>query len=118
MPETVRTEDVLGGDPRFEGHRIGGCHVYQRYVEGDDTPGMIAISYGISVDDVRAALAYAFSYPEEMRSIEIRNRTVYDEDATNRLVPHEADQGPSMELLADGNGGSDRRAGYVKSLFE
>ncbi|WP_318571251.1 DUF433 domain-containing protein [Salinigranum marinum] len=89
MPEIVTTDDVLGGNPRIEGHRIGVYHVYQRYVEGDDTPEDIATSYDISVAEVHAALAYAFSHPEEMRTIEAQNQSMYEENAPNRLVPDE-----------------------------
>jgi uncharacterized protein (DUF433 family) len=91
MPQIVKTQDVLGGDPRIEGHRIGVYHVYQRYVEGDDTPEEIATSYDISVAAVHAALAYAFSNPDEMRDIEARNRAIYDETAENRVVPDDAE---------------------------
>jgi len=59
-PQIVHTEDVLGGDPRIEGLRIGVYQIYQRYVEGDETPEPIATSYEISVAEVHAALAYAF----------------------------------------------------------
>jgi uncharacterized protein (DUF433 family) len=89
-PQIVKTEDVLGGEPRIENHRIGVYHVYQRYVEGDDTPEEIATSYGLSVAEVHAALAYAFSHPEEMRAIEARNRARYRE-ADDRVVPEERD---------------------------
>ncbi|WP_318570609.1 DUF433 domain-containing protein [Salinigranum marinum] len=91
MPEIVKTDDILGGDSRIEGHRIGVYHVYQRYVDGDDTPEEIATSYDISVVEVHAALAYAFSHPEEMRAIEARNQPMYEEKAANRLVPDETD---------------------------
>jgi uncharacterized protein (DUF433 family) len=89
MPEIVKTDDVLGGDPRIEGHCLGVNRVYQRYVKADDTPEEITTSYGISVADVHAALTYAFSHPEEMRTIEARNQSVYEELAANRLVPDE-----------------------------
>lgn len=89
MPEIVKTVDVLGGDPRIEGHRIGAYHVYQHYVEGDDTPEDVAMSYDISVAEVHAALAYAFSHPEERRDIEARNQSLYEEHAANRIVPDE-----------------------------
>lgn len=59
MPRIVKTEDVLGGDPRIEGRRIGVYHVYQQYVEGSETPGEIAAKYDVSVADVHAALADA-----------------------------------------------------------
>ncbi|MBB6645748.1 DUF433 domain-containing protein [Halobellus sp. MBLA0160] len=87
MPQIVRTDDVLGGDPRIKDHRIGVYHVYQRYVEGDETPEAIATSYGISVAEVHAALAYAFSNPEEMREIEARNQARYEEDPGIRITP-------------------------------
>lgn len=90
MPRIVKTEDVLGGDLRIEGHRIGVFHVYQRSVEGDETPEEIATDYGISLGDVHAVLAYAFSNLDEMRDIEGRNETIYEEGAVNRVVPDDA----------------------------
>lgn len=90
MPQIVTTDGVLGGDPRIEGHRIGVYHVYQRYVEGDESPEAIASSYDISVADVHAALAYAFNNPEKMRAIEERNQARY-EDAPARITPDDHD---------------------------
>jgi uncharacterized protein (DUF433 family) len=90
MPQIVKTDDVLGGDPRIEDHRIGVYHVYQRYVEGDETPEQIATSYEISVAEVHAALAYAFHNPDEMREIEARNQARYEEREANRVVPDDS----------------------------
>ena len=87
MPQIVKTDDILGGDPRIEDHRIGVYHVYQRYVEGDETPEEIATSYDISIAEVHTALAYAFSNPDEIRDIEARNQALYDENAANRVTP-------------------------------
>lgn len=89
MPRIVRTENVLGGDPRIEGHRIGVHHVYQRYVDGGETPEEIATGYDVSVSEIHAALAYAFTNPEEMREIERRNRRLAEEHGSNRLTPGE-----------------------------
>lgn len=89
MPQIVKTPDVLGGDPRIDGHRIGAYHVYRRYVEGGETPETIASSYGISIAEVHAALAYAFDNPDEMRDIEERNRELYEEGTSNRVLPDE-----------------------------
>lgn len=91
MPRIVKTEDVLGGDPRIDGHRIGVFHVYQQHVENDETPEEIATDYDISVGEVHAALAYAFSNPDEMRAIEARNEARYEEGAANRIVPDDLD---------------------------
>lgn len=92
VPQIVKTDGVLGGDPRIEGHRIGVFHVYQRYVDGGDTPEEIATSYEITVAAVHAALAYAFSNTDEMREIEARNRELYETPGENRAVPDDADR--------------------------
>lgn len=90
MPQIVKTEDVLGGDPRIEGHRIGVHHVYQRYIDNDETPEEIAVSYDISVAEVHTALAYAFSNSTDMRDIERRNREVYEQGGANRVIPNKS----------------------------
>lgn len=90
-PQIVKTSDVLGGDPRLDGRRIGVYHVYQAYVEGEASPKEIAASYEISEAEVHAALAYSFSHPEEMQEIEARNRERYEADASNRITPDETE---------------------------
>lgn len=87
MPKIVTTTDVLGGDPRIENSRIGVLHVYQRYVDGGETPEEIATAYDISIAEVHTALAYAFSNPAEMHALESRNRDVYEQ--STRIVPDE-----------------------------
>ena len=67
-------------------HLVG---ITERVGEGDETPEAIATSYDISVADVHAALAYAFSNPDEMREIEARNQAVSEETAANRIVPND-----------------------------
>lgn len=89
MPQIVETEDVLGGDPRIEGRRIGVYHVYKRYVDGGETVESIATSFDVSVAEVHVALAYAFSNPDEMRNIEQRNRELYEGGTPDRVVPDE-----------------------------
>lgn len=89
MPEIVTTEGVLGGDPRIEGTRIGVHHVYQRYVEAADSPESIASSLDISVADVHAALAYAFTNPEAMREIEARNQDLSRSPSSQRITPED-----------------------------
>jgi uncharacterized protein (DUF433 family) len=87
VPQNVETEDVLGGDPRIEGTRIGVAHAYRRYVDGGDTPEEIAAGYDISVAAVHAALAYAFGNPRQMRGLETRDRAAYEE--AERLTPED-----------------------------
>ena len=90
MSQVVKTDDILGNDPRIKNHRISVYHVYQRYVDNGETPEAIATSYGISVAEVHAALAYAFSNPGEMHDIEARNHTLTEESESYRLSPDES----------------------------
>lgn len=89
MRAIVTDEDVLGGDPRLDGTRIGVIHVYRRYENGE-TPEEIAADYdGVSVADVHNALAYAFDDPDEMRAIEERAREALDRVRKERPVDPE-----------------------------
>lgn len=83
MPRIVMTEEVLGGAPRIEGHRIGVFTVYQRYVDGDESAETIADSYDLSVAKVHAALAYAFANPDAMAELADRHEHAVSE-ATSR----------------------------------
>lgn len=91
MRAIVRDDDVLGGDPRLAGTRIGVIHVYRRY-EGGDAPEEIAADYeGVSVADVHHALAYAFDNPEEIRALEAEDRDAVERIRSDRpLDPAES----------------------------
>jgi uncharacterized protein (DUF433 family) len=66
MAEIVRTEGVLGGDPRIEGTRIGVLDVHELVVEGGHSPVDIADQLDISLGEVYSALAYYHEHPDEM----------------------------------------------------
>ncbi|WP_256687165.1 DUF433 domain-containing protein [Halococcus qingdaonensis] len=86
MKSITTDADVLGGDPRLAGTRIGVAHVYRRYENGE-APEEIAAGYdGISVADVHAALAYAFDNPETLREIDREARVAVDRIRDERPV--------------------------------
>ena len=68
MEDIVRTDGVLGGEPRLDGTRIGVRHVYE-LVEGDYPPGDVADQLDLSLGQVYSALAYYHDHPEEMRKV-------------------------------------------------
>jgi uncharacterized protein (DUF433 family) len=80
---------VLGGEPRIEGHRIGVYDVYQQYVDDDRSPEAIADSYGLSVAEGHAALAYAFNNPDTIRAIESRRREADARTTEERVRPED-----------------------------
>lgn len=69
MAEIVRTDDVLGGDPRIDGTRVGVLHVYELVVGGDHSAADVADQLDLSLGDVYSALAYYHEHPEEMREV-------------------------------------------------
>lgn len=77
MRDVVRTDDVLGGDPRIDGTRVGVVHVRERFDAGDD-PAQIAADYGLDLADVYHALACYYDNPDEMNAIERRREQFID----------------------------------------
>jgi uncharacterized protein (DUF433 family) len=89
MAEIVRTGDVLGGEPRLDGTRIGVLDVYELVVEGDHSPADVADQLNLSLGEVYTALAYYHEHPEEMRTVR-RDREAADTDLAYRaLAPPE-----------------------------
>jgi len=69
MAEIVRTADVLGGQPRIEGTRVGVVYVYELVVGGDHPPADVADQLDLSLGEVYSALAYYHEHPDEMREV-------------------------------------------------
>jgi uncharacterized protein (DUF433 family) len=89
MAEIVRTGDVLGGEPRLDGTRIGVLDVYELVVEGDHSPADVADQLNLSLGEVYTALAYYHEHPDEMRTVR-RDREAADADLADRaLAPPE-----------------------------
>lgn len=64
MAAIVSTEDVLGGVPRLEGHRISVLRVTELVQE--TSPEYAADQLDISLGEVHTALAYYYEHPDEM----------------------------------------------------
>lgn len=60
-------EDVLHGQPRLEGTRVGVLHVYDMVVEAGSDPASVADALDVSLGAVYEALAYFYNNPDEMR---------------------------------------------------
>lgn len=92
MSDIVQTEDILGGDPRIDGTRIGVLHVYELAVEEEYSPADVADQFDISLTDVYTALAYYHEHPEEMREIREAHEEAETRLAEKALAPSEATQ--------------------------
>jgi len=69
MAEIVRTEGILGGEPRIEGTRVGVLHVYELVVQGDHPPVDAADQLDLSLGEIYSALAYYHEHPEDMQDL-------------------------------------------------
>lgn len=67
-------EDVLGGEPRIDGRRIGVLQLYEEVEERGDSPHTVADRYDLDVATVYHALAYYHEHPREMGGVRERRR--------------------------------------------
>lgn len=68
----VRDEDVLGGEPRVAGRRIGVHFIAERVKGRGLDPETVADRHDLAVADVYRALAYYHEHPDEMAEIDAR----------------------------------------------
>lgn len=87
MTDIVRSDDVLGGDPRVGDTRVGVLHVYELVVEGGHSPADAADQLDLSLADVYAALAYYHDNPETMRAVRRRHADAEERLAERSLTP-------------------------------
>lgn len=69
MPTITRTDDVLGGEPRIEGTRVGVLDIYELCVGGGWPPSDVADQLDLSLAQVYTALAFYHEHPTEMREL-------------------------------------------------
>jgi uncharacterized protein (DUF433 family) len=87
--EIVRDEEILGGDPRIAGTRIGVHHVYELVVEGEHSPEDTADQLDCSLGAVYTALAYCYEHPDELRAVRRRHADVRSNLDDQSLDPKE-----------------------------
>jgi uncharacterized protein (DUF433 family) len=89
MTGIVQTDDVLGGEPRIEGTRVGVLDIYELVVGGGDSPADVADQLDRSLAEIYAALAYYHENPEEMRTLRRKRAELEAELETTALQPPE-----------------------------
>jgi uncharacterized protein (DUF433 family) len=86
---SITHDEVLGGEPRIEGTRIGVRHVVALTIDGGHTPAYVADQFDIPLAQVHEALAYYYTNPKEVRAAERENQAAFDplHDDETRLKP-------------------------------
>jgi uncharacterized protein (DUF433 family) len=92
MVDIVRSDDVLGGDPRIEGHRISVLQVAEMVLDGGRSPEYVADQLGISLAEVHTALAYYYEHPDEMEAIRERHEELEATLGEQAVTPDHVEQ--------------------------
>jgi uncharacterized protein (DUF433 family) len=92
MTDIVRTDGVLGSDPRLDGHRISVLQVADMVLEAGHQPEYVADQFDISLADVHSALAYYYEHPDEMDAVRERHDRLEDELAERTATPDHVEQ--------------------------
>lgn len=66
MTAIVQTLDVIGGKPRIDGHRISVQDIVVWHEQMGMSVDTIVAEYGLTLDDVRAALLYYIEHRDEI----------------------------------------------------
>jgi uncharacterized protein (DUF433 family) len=77
MDRITSDDDVLGGEPRIDGTRIGVRHVAARVVDSEQSPAHVADQLDVSLADVYAALSYYYANIDEIRGFEAENKASF-----------------------------------------
>lgn len=82
-------EDVLGGEPRIEGTRVGVRHVAGKVVDGGYSPAYVADQLDLSLASVYEALSYYYENIDEIREVERENEDGFRRARETSLKPKE-----------------------------
>lgn len=70
----VRTDDVLGGEPRLEGRRVSVLQVAELVLTHGRSAEYVADQLELSLAEVHTALAYYYDNVEEMNELREHHR--------------------------------------------
>lgn len=92
MVAIVRTDDVLGGEPRIEKTRVGVLDVYELVVDAGYSPADVADQFDRSIAEIHTALAYYHEHPTEMRRLRRERAELESTLGSRALQPPEPAQ--------------------------
>lgn len=85
----TRDEDVLGGEPRIEGTRVGVRHIAARVIDSGQSPAYVADQLDLSLAVVYESLSYYYEHIDEMREFERENSDAFERIRESSLKPKE-----------------------------
>lgn len=88
MPIT-RDDDILGGEPRIKGTRVGVRHIAERVIDSGQSPAYVADQLDLELAEVYAALSYYYAHLGEMREFKRENEEAFDRVRESSVKPKE-----------------------------
>jgi uncharacterized protein (DUF433 family) len=85
----TRDEDILGGEPRIAGTRVGVRHIAKQVVDSGESPAYVADQFEIPISAVYEAVAYYYENLEEIKEFERANDDAFDRVSDESLKPKE-----------------------------
>ncbi|MFC6874206.1 DUF433 domain-containing protein [Halobellus marinus] len=82
-------EDVLGGEPRIDGTRIGVRHIAARVIDSGQSPAYVADQLDVRLTDVYESLSYYYAHIDELRELERENESAFERVRDSSLKPKE-----------------------------
>jgi len=74
----VSDEEILGGQPRIEGTRVGVRHVAARVVDAGQSPPHVADHLDLSLAEIYGALSYYYDNLDEIEAYERENEAAFE----------------------------------------
>jgi uncharacterized protein (DUF433 family) len=85
----TRDEDILGGEPRIDGTRVGVRHVAARVIDSGQSAAHIADQLDVSLASVYEALSYYYAHLDELRELERENTEAFERVRESSVKPKE-----------------------------
>ncbi|WP_458189795.1 DUF433 domain-containing protein [Haladaptatus sp. NG-WS-4] len=85
----TRDDDVLGGEPRIKGTRIGVRHIAARVIDNSQSPAYVADQLDLALAEVYEALSYYYSHVDEIRDLRRENDAAFERVHNQSLKPKE-----------------------------
>jgi uncharacterized protein (DUF433 family) len=82
-------KDILGGEPRIDGTRIGVRHIAARVLDSGQSPALVADQLDVSLAAVYESLSYYYAHIDEMRELEQENEAAFERVRESSLKPKE-----------------------------
>jgi len=88
---TITSDDeILGGEPRIDGTRIGVRHVAGKVIDGGYSPAYVADQLDVPLAAIYEAMAYYYENIEQIRAFEREHADAFERVREDSLKPKES----------------------------